>query len=71
MSKQKLNRIGCGILMVISLGLIFHDVVEDSEYKFGNLATHVGLFLIAVLFLYLNIKNDQKMKKKSRWGRAR
>lgn len=54
--------IGSAVLMVISFALIVHDVVENSEYKIGNLASHVGLFLFGAFLFYLNLKNERKMK---------
>lgn len=62
MSKYKKYMIAGAVMMVISLALIVHDVVERSEYKIGNVATHVGLFLIGAEFFYLNVKNERKMK---------
>lgn len=48
--------------MIVFFVLIVHDILGSNEYKIGNLATHVGLFLAAAYFFYLNLKNERKMK---------
>ena len=62
MSKRKVNRYLCIAGMIVFFALIVHDVVENSEYKIGNLATHISLFLAAAYFFYLNLKSERKMK---------
>jgi len=62
MSKRHINRYLCIAGMIIFFVLIVHDFAENSEYKIGSLATHTGLFIAAVYFLYLNLKNERKMK---------
>gem|GEM_PF-4506000 len=53
MSKYKKIMIWSAVMMVGSLALIVHDVVKRSEFKIGNVATHVGLFLMGAEFLRL------------------
>ena len=62
MTKEKFNKIVYVLLMVVSLILIIHSLIEDSQYKIANLLTYVGLFLIGAYPLYLSLKNNRKKR---------
>jgi len=62
MSKYKKYMIWSAVMMVMSIVLTVHNVVESSEYKIGTLAEDACLFIIAVFFFSLNLKNERKMK---------
>jgi len=61
-SKYKKYMIWSAVIMVMSIVLTVHHVVESSEYKIGTLAEDAGLFIFAVFIFYLNLKNERKMK---------
>ena len=62
MSKHKKMMILCVFMIIGSLGLIGYDIVHKSEFIIGNILSHGSLFLVGVFLLYLNLKNERKMK---------
>ena len=62
MSKYKKYMLLSAVMIVMSIILTVHHVLESNEYKIGTLTEDAGLFITAVFFFYLNLKNERKMK---------
>ncbi len=60
MTKEKVNRIICVALMILSLILLAHNFAESSPYKIANVLSSVGLFSMGAFLFYLNMRNRRK-----------